>query len=544
MGKVAIDFGTSNTVVARFNETTQCTETVEIPGITSEMRYRLTPESPEEVVHVAPSLIHYSETETLIGNQVLARGLAEHRDTMRWFKRGIGQGISRRQKTAQGHKSPQEAGEEFLRLLLHFAGDRLDFFNDEFTFTAPVEAFENYQDWLLRVVDAVGIRRVRLLDEPTACIQGYQGAVRRDEVFLVFDFGGGTLDVSVARVDAASTTQIKAIQLGQAGRELGGMDIDRWVADDFCARHALDARTRRESEARLLRLAEETKITLASLREAESDLRVLSDLGAIPQLYTTTYARTCPCCAPGRAGTPPDTEASCLNCLLRAHDFTRQVRETVERALENAAVKAGVRRDDVTRVVVTGGSSLTPSVRSLLQELFGERVAYARPFDAVVHGACRIIIEPILQHDYAIESYNHEHKRYEFLPLFPIGTEYPTPPGNALRLWAKGAYEGMTRIGLKIFEVSRMPRRTLAAAQVDAEGRLREDTRVASDHEYICLNADNPTFIIADPPINLARDQKRFLATFQIDGNRRLLVSVLDNMTGKTLLEEHPVVRL
>lgn len=544
MGKVAIDFGTSNTVVARFNETTQHTETVEIPGITTPMRYRLAPQSPEDVVHVAPSLIHYSDRETLIGDQVLSRGLAEHSDTWRWFKRGIGQGVTRRQKTAQGHKSPQEAGEEFLRLLLNNAADRLDFVNDEFTFTAPVEAFEYYQDWLLSVVESMGIRRVRLLDEPTACIQGYQGVVRRDEIFLVFDFGGGTLDVSVARVDPANTSQIKAIQLGQAGRNMGGMDIDRWMADDFCDRHALDSRTRRELEANILRLSEETKITLSGLLERDSDLRVLNDLGVIPRLHTTNYRRACNSCGQGHTGTHTDADSSCLGCLLCKNNFIRHIRDTMDRALENAAVKAGVRRENVTRVVVTGGSSLVPSVRGMLQDIFGDRISYARPFDAVVHGACRIVIDPILQHDYAIESYDKERKRYAFLPMFPIGTEYPTPHGDTVSFWAKGSYDGMTRIGLKIFEVSRMQRRSLSAAQVDEDGRLREDTMVVSDNEYICLNGENPTFIVADPPISLVRDQKRFLATFQIDGNRRLLVSVTDQLSGKTLLDDHPVVRL
>jgi molecular chaperone DnaK (HSP70) len=544
VGKVAIDFGTCNTVMARFNETTQRTETVEIPGVTTEMRYRLTPDSPEEIVHVAPSLIHYSATETLIGDQVLSRGLAEHCDTLRWFKRAIGQGVTRRQKTAQGHKSPQEAGTEFMRWLLHYAGDRLDFANDEFTFTAPVEAFENYQDWLFRVIEAVGIRRARLLDEPTACILGYQGAMRRDEHFLVFDFGGGTLDVSVVRVDLSAAADIKAIQLGQAGRDLGGMDIDRWIAEDFSARHALDAHVQRELEALILREAEATKIALSDPRTADSDLRVLNTLGAAPRAHVTSYTRGCPSCAQGRAGTHAGSGTACLGCLLCRQDFTRKVRETVERALENAAIKAGVRRDSLTGVVVTGGASLSVCVRALLRDLFGGRVAYARPFDAVVHGACRGVVAPILQHDYAIESYDKERKRYEFMPLFPIGTEYPTPPKDAVRFWAKGSYDGMTRIGMKIFEVSRMQRRALAMAQVDAGGRLREDARVASDHEYICLNSENPTFIVADPPVNLERDRKRFLATFQIDGNRRLLVSVLDNLSGKTLLEEHPVVRL
>jgi molecular chaperone DnaK (HSP70) len=106
MGKVAIDFGTGNTVLARFNETTERAETIEVSGITAAMRYRLHTGDDERVVHVVPSLIHHSDTETLIGDQVLSRGLAEHTDTIRWMKRGIAQRVTKRKKTAQGHKSP------------------------------------------------------------------------------------------------------------------------------------------------------------------------------------------------------------------------------------------------------------------------------------------------------------------------------------------------------------------------------------------------------------------------------------------------------
>ena len=89
-----------------------------------------------------------------------------------------------------------------------------------------------------------------------------------------------------------------------------------------------------------------------------------------------------------------------------------------------------------------------------------------------------------------------------------------------------------------------MKRRELNVALVDAEGVLREESQVASEFAHICLNRDTPTFIVADPPVNLRRDPKRFLCSFWVDGHRRLLVTVLDNLTAKTLLKDHPVVRL
>jgi len=543
MGKVALDFGTGNTVLARVNEATDAVETIEIPGITTAFRYRLARDAPEQVAHVVPSLIHYSETETLIGEQVLSRGLGDHPHTMRWMKRGIAYGHTQRKKTPQGHKGPAQAGEDFLTLLLNYASDRVSFSDDEVTFTAPVEAFEHFQDWLRRLGESLGIRRLRMLDEPTACILGYHGAARKDDRFVVFDFGCGTLDVSAVRIDLAAAEDRKAVQLGQAGCDLGGMDIDGWLAEDFCARHKLSDAERRDLEAVILRQAEAAKIELSDPLVTEADLSVVATVGTRPRALRTTYRCSCEDCQKGTVGRHDGPAEACLGCILVARDFARRVRETVDRALENAAVKVGMRRGDVCKVLITGGTSLMPCVRRHLADAFDSRVEGQSPFDAVARGACRGTVLPILQHDYAIESYNRSAQRYEFTPLFRMGTEYPTDPGAAVRLWGRGAYDGQPRIGLHIYEVSRMTRRR-AGSIFDESGRIRDDSRVETDFEYVCLNKSNPTFILADPPVNLQRDPERFLCSFQVDGHRRLLVTVFDNLARKTLLKDHPVVRL
>ncbi|MBI3800391.1 MAG: Hsp70 family protein [Deltaproteobacteria bacterium] len=547
MSEVAIDFGTSNTVLARYNETTERAETIHIPQISSELRYRLTPDGEEHAVWVVPSVIHYAEQETLVGDQVVSRGLAEHKDTVRWMKREIIQANTFanifRQRTAQGHKSPAEAGQEFLQLVLNYAFDQASFADDTFTFTVPVEAFENFQDWLWRVAESLGIRKLRVLDEPTACVFGYYGAARKDDRFVVFDFGGGTLDVSAVRLDLTEQSGKKAVQLGKAGCVLGGMDIDGWLAEDFCARHNVSAADRRDLENLILRQAESVKIQLSDPQGNEAEMTIVNDLGRAPRLLQTTYRRSCLECARGRPGNYHTADTACLGCLLVAKEFLKQVRETLNEAIENATVAKELRRAEITRLLVTGGTSLVPAVRRLLEETFQDKVAYDHPFDCVVRGACRGVVAPVLQHDYAIESYNREQKRYEFKSLFKIGTEYPTP-SDQVRYWCNGSTDGQTRVGLQIFEVSRMKRRQTDEAIVDAEGRFRASDRVTTDYEHICLNSDNPTFVVADPPINRERDKRRILCSFEIDGNRRLLVTAVDNLAGKTLLLKHPVVRL
>jgi hypothetical protein len=426
---------------------------------------------------------------------------------------------------------------------LNYASDRISFENDSFTFTVPVEAFETFQDWIWRVAESLGIRKLRVLDEPTACIFGYHGAARQDDRFLVVDFGGGTLDVSAVRLELKERSGRKAVQLGEAGCDLGGMDLDRWLADDFRARHAVSDADWRELENMVLRNAEAVKIALSDPATTEAELSVLNSLSRAPRLLHTTYRRSCADCEQGRAGRHAGTSDACLGCILVEKGFVKQVRETIDRALENAAVKGGMRRSELTRVVATGGTSLVPAVRKLLGELFDGKIEFDHPFDSVVRGACRGIVAPVLQHDYAIESYHRESQRFEFKPLFKIGTEFPTPP-DAVRFWCNGSTEGQTRVGLLIYEVSRMKRRALDQSMVDDAGRIRQAVRVASEYEHICLNPENPSFIAIEPGIRRERDKQRILCSFEVDGNRRLLVTATDTLTGKTLLAKHPVVRL
>lgn len=563
MGRVSVDFGTCNTVIARYNEAAQRAESIEITDITTPYEWQARPGEARHVVHVTPSLIHYAADATLIGKQVSERGLAEHPDTFRWMKRSIAQNNTRVQKTVEGFKSAADAGADFLCKLLGYAGDRISFAKDEFTFTAPVEAFENFQDWLLRITESLGIQRVRLQDEPTACVFGYMGMARREDRFVVFDFGGGTLDVSAVRLELEPDQDPKAVQLGASGEELGGMDIDQWLLEDFCERHGLNGAARGELETVILRQAEDAKIKLSDAAEPDATITVVNKYGDRPRVHTTAYTACCPACAWRRSPCPVvvrkgdlcpgcgfgaqgscgDTGGACLGCILNRWQFAARVRETVNRALMNAAAKYQMLLEHVTRVLVTGGTSLAPRVRHLLLEIFGDRVFQDRPFDAVARGACQGVVTPHLKHDYSLLVYNRATKQNEFRLLFEKGTEYPTAP-EAVRRWVKGAYNGQTRLGLKIHEVSQLKRRGLGQGIVGPGGVLRGGAGVATTNQHVFLNEDNPTFIVADPPVNLERDGQRFLCSFQVNGNRRLLVTVLDNLRGVVLLEDHPVVRL
>lgn len=83
-----------------------------------------------------------------------------------------------------------DAGKDFLSTVLLFAASELNLGDEEVAFTVPVEAFEHYENWLTDVAEAAGIRRFRLIDEPSAAALGYGAHIQPGDVYLIFDFGG------------------------------------------------------------------------------------------------------------------------------------------------------------------------------------------------------------------------------------------------------------------------------------------------------------------------------------------------------------------
>ena len=542
MARIAVDFGTSNTIIARQNTVTGGAESIEIPGMSIEMQYRPISGGPPQTVYAVPSLIHYGEGETLIGAQVMDRGLDAHRFTMRWMKRGVARGTSAKKHTPQGGRTPAEAASDFLSTLLNYISHRVSFAEDEFTFTVPVESFEDFQDWLTGVADKLGIRRVRIVDEPTAAALGYQEALHSNDRFLMFDFGGGTLDVLIARMDITGAGLSRAMQLGKAGAELGGMNIDSWIADDFLNRQKMSGPDRSEMYSSALRRAEAIKIELSHPQAENAVISMELDTGSAVRLLRTNYRTDCRACLRGK----PDEQSwqspgeACLGCLLLQKGFLRDVRNTVELAVENATLKAGFQRSHLTRVIVTGGTSQMPGVGALLGEMFGDIVVMDRPFDAVARGATREDDGAmVLLHDYAVEGYNPDKDCYEFVPLFRVGDDYPTE--NAVSYSVKCTHTGMSKIALKIYEVSRLKRK---ADEADARRDLRTQSAVQTDRQFIWLNAQTPTFVSVNPPFDERRDEDRITARFKVDANRRLLVTVNDAMHQEPLLKDYPVVKL
>jgi molecular chaperone DnaK (HSP70) len=530
-GRLAVDFGTSNTVFAVWDETRR----EGAPLLVPDYGVRIAPQGTEvEPVAIVPSLIHYAAGNVRwLGEQVHLRNLYDSEGTFRWMKRYIAHRSPVKRKLHGAEVSCFDAGRDFLSAVLTIAAAELNLGVSEIALTVPVEAYEHYENWLVSVAEAAGLPRFRLIDEPSAAALGYGAHIQPGNVYLLFDFGGGTLDVAVVLIEdeEAATCGRRCRVLGKAGVELGGMVLDGWLFQEVLRRtgkRGSDDDVRRMSRALLLE-CERAKETLSRQDRAEI-------VGVDPHTGAVISAEF----------TRGDFEE-----LLDQHEAFTQIDATVRRAL-NMARERGYAEDSVRAVLMVGGSSLIPAVQRAVQRMFGrDRVLLNRPLDAVARGAAAFVagvdFYDHIQHDYAIRFVNPRKGDYDYRPLVQRGTPYPTTEPVA-RLTVKAIRDGQRELGIAIYELGeRRHRESTEAMELvfDPSGAARV-VHVAPDEEErrtsFWINEQTPTFLVADPPAK--QGEARFEVEFGIDGNKRLLITARDLVTSRVTHRDFPVVKL
>lgn len=526
-GRLAIDFGTSNTRVALWDEAAGEARSLAVPDVSLTARFDGQNGKSVEIPYV-PSLISYAGKQQWIGKQVRDKGLLEAQTTFRWMKRYISNRLEiPRQVNGRSVKFSQ-AGTDFLVRVLVYTAEAIDLGDEEVAFTVPVEAYEHYQDWLIGVCEEAGIRRYRLLDEASAAALGYGIRLKAGQVYMVFDFGGGTLDVSIVRMEERSVGGRRCSVLGKGGAEIGGATIDKWLYQDFLTKNRRQPEDVRHVSGLLLLEVERAKETLTAADRADI---IIADPDT-GEVLSAHYSRTA------------------FEDLLEDNGLFEVIHATIQRALADARER-GYDNEHIAEVLLVGGSSLIPSVRRSVRQVFGRRVNYHRPLDSVVLGAAAFVhgvdFYDHIQHDYALRYYNRNSGEHDYLGIVPAGTPYPTD-GSIREVMVSASYDEQEFLGLEIYEIGRKecfpcgdgPQLDLV---FDPSGAARFQKRDEPEiMSRFWINEKCPTFIEAHPKAK--RGDKRFPVQFSIDGNKRLCVTVRDIRAGRVLLERHPLVKL
>jgi molecular chaperone DnaK (HSP70) len=523
----AIDFGTSNTAIARWNLATGKAELVKLPNLSQQ----LSSQPP-----LIPSLVYVEDAaagKVIVGQEVRDRGLDLASDLRFFanFKRGIGTEIQGFLPELDGVKvSFEQVGAWFLGELLtnlqQTAGEV-----QSLVLTVPVDSFESYRLWLMEVCQSLAVEQISILDEPTAAALGYGAADRQS--LLVIDFGGGTLDLSLVQLSTNATNRGYLLKWGQrmlgqsaaqpkntakviakTGDNLGGADLDNWLMDYFVATQSLAQSTL------TTRLAERLKIQLSTVTEAKE---VYFDDETL-ETYELSLDR------------------DRFEQILTQQGLINRLDRLMEQLLQQAKRKK-IAATDIDAVLLVGGSVKIPVVQQWVRQYFDEvQVKNQLQFEAIAIGALQVSqsieVQDFLYHSYGIRYWNRKTKRHDWHPIIEQGQPYPLPQAKELVLGA--STPNQSSIELVIGELS-----TETTTEVFFDGD-RLVTRTVTTPERIVqpLNDSEGARSIAqlDPPGNPGSDRLKLL--FGINPERYLCITAEDLLTHKTLLKNYIVAKL
>ena len=322
---------------------------------------------------ILPSVVRYlSADKRQIGFDALAAQVEDPHNTIASVKRLMGRGLhdiadSSRLPyqlidkpgmvglhTAAGEKSPVEVSAEILATLRFRAEDTFD--DDVFgaVITVPAYFDEAQRQATKDAAQLAGLNVLRLINEPTAAAIAYGLDNNSEGVFAVYDLGGGTFDISILRL----TQGVFEVVATGGNSALGGDDYDCALADWALEQTAIPPVENAADKAALLRTARTVKEALST-----------QDLVAFQLDLSNTRIDT--------IVTPADFDA--ITATLTAQTMT-----AVRKALRDA--KLG--QDDIQGVVLVGGSTRMPAIRTAVADFFGrEPLTNLNPDEVVALGA-------------------------------------------------------------------------------------------------------------------------------------------------------------
>ncbi len=209
-----------------------------------------------------------------------------------------------------------------------------------------------------------GLEVLRIINEPTAASLAYGLENKNTETILVWDFGGGTFDVSILEV-GEGVFEVKATN---GDTHLGGDDYDQrivnYMADEFLKEQFIDLRKDRQALQRLVEAAEKAKIELSSTPQTDINLPFVTADQAGPKHLTMSITRA------------------------KFEELIADLNDRMVGPLQQALKDAGMTAEGLDEVVLVGGSTRIPSVQELIKSLTGkEPNRSVNPDEVVAVGA-------------------------------------------------------------------------------------------------------------------------------------------------------------
>jgi molecular chaperone DnaK len=485
---IGIDLGTTNSVVAVI----EGGEPKVIPN--------------EEGGRTTPSVVAFTKTgERLVGQVAKRQAITNPENTIYSIKRFMGRRYEEVREelkmvpykvetdgdhvviVAQGKKyTPPEISAMILQKLKKSAEDYLGETVNEAVITVPAYFNDAQRQATKDAGKIAGLDVKRIINEPTAAALAYGLDKKKDETIAVYDFGGGTFDISVLRVGEG----LIEVEATNGDTHLGGDNIDQrlvdWLIDEFKKEEGLDLRAKGNEMAlqRLRDAAERAKIELSTTMETEINLPFITADAGGPKHLTKKLTR------------------AKLESMVE--DLIQRSASPCKQCMKDAGVDAG----KIDEIVLVGGQTRMPRIQQLVKELFGkEGHKGVNPDEVVAVGAA--IQGGVLQ---------GEVKDMLLLDVTPLTLSIETQGGVATPMIPRN---------------TTIPTRKTETFSTAADNQTSVEVHVLQGERP--LARDNRTLgkfqLTGIPPA--PRGVPQIEVTFDIDANGILNVSAKDLATGK-----------
>jgi molecular chaperone DnaK len=266
---------------------------------------------------------------------------------------------------AQGkHYSPPEISAMVLQKLKKAAEDYLGAKVDKAVITVPAYFNDAQRQATKDAGRIAGLEVMRIVNEPTAAALAYGLDKKGEETIAVFDFGGGTFDISILEV-GEGVVEVKSTN---GDTHLGGDDVDdvliNWIIDEFKKDQGIDLTTDKMALQRLKESAEKAKIELSSAMETEINLPFITADQSGPKHLVMKLTR------------------AKFEALI--DPIIKRLMPPVEQAIKDA----GLDKSKIDEIVLVGGSTRIPKVQEMVKSYFGkEPNKTVNPDEVVALGA-------------------------------------------------------------------------------------------------------------------------------------------------------------
>ena len=346
---IGIDLGTTNSVVALMEGTE--------PKVVANAEGNRT----------TPSVVAFTKSgERLVGQVAKRQSVTNPENTIYSIKRFMGRRydeVSEEMKmvpfkvtdgdggvriVVEGKEyTPEEISAMVLQKLKQAAEDYLGEEVTKAVITVPAYFNDAQRQATKDAGRIAGLEVERLVNEPTAAALAYGLDKKKDQLIAVYDFGGGTFDISILEV-GEGVVEVKATN---GDTHLGGDNIDQriidWLLEEFKKDQGIDLAQDPMAVQRLREAAEKAKIELSSAQETEINLPFITADASGPKH---------------------------LNIKLTRSKLEQLVEDLIQRSVEpckQALKDAGVDKDAIDEVVLVGGQTRMPAVQKVVQEVFG-----------------------------------------------------------------------------------------------------------------------------------------------------------------------------